>query len=145
MNTTRLDPDKAASVARIAQYCIRNTNEIPDKVITQQIIKEGIRKIHDAAQSSRGRGKYLGHGPWPENALELLPMNGGTIRAITKNLTHEHVVPVRVQAEKLLGLTSDDPLSAYENCIRHYSVDWNHKDQWARYKKVGIYDRIVFA
>lgn len=72
------------------------------RLIAQQMVSEGIRKIHDAAVSFRGKGKYLGHAHWSRKALTLLEGNGGTERGIKDLLSHEHVIPVSFLIKQIL-------------------------------------------
>lgn len=73
-----------------------------------QMIREGIRKLHDTAEHDGRRCKYLGHRHWSSEARELLKKHGGHIRGAKHGLRHEHVVPVK-EVVKLLRLCGSSP------------------------------------
>ena len=164
MTDTELNSAKLRTVAFASRFVASADLSNLDRTIARQMLGEGIRKLHDRAVSFRGQGKFRGHAHWSCTALALLRNNGGTERGIKKLLSHEHVVPVNVVLDILLrnaSATIDD----MEGLIRRFSVvaiitreeeaivskgglknkmpeHWDGNDVWARYKQVGLYERI---
>jgi len=137
-----------------------------DKMLPSQMINVGIRKLHDNAQSPRGKGKYLGHPIWSKKALKILELNDGRISNITKYLSHEHLVPLNIIVNKLLEIPQQAGIDIYKNTIIKFAavviitreeeqlfravklsntmpVDWCGSDVFARYKKVRLFNELV--
>ncbi len=152
-----LKPEKVRTVARVAKFFVDKKSEQTDRIIEQQMVREGIRKIHDAAKSFRGIGKYCGHAHWSVKALELLESNRGRVKGITDDLAHEHVIPVSVLVgDMLFKNPPGTELEKYESQICEFSIvaiitDEEHKklnkmpegwqvgsDPWARYIQAGL-------
>lgn len=168
MLATVLPDSKIAVVAKVAAALIVDWHSLPDKRIAEQLIAEGIRKIHDHAASHRGIGKYRGHAHWSRDALYVLDRSGGALGRARSELTHEHVVPVRTLVGQLVSLGSSATPEACASVIKSRSIvavitkaedallrmhklhntmpsDWDGKDLWARYRVVGLYDSITDA
>jgi hypothetical protein len=164
MNSTQLNSDKLHTIASVVYFATSHQSATLDRIVTAQMIGEGIRKLHDCATSFRGSGKYLGHAHWSRTAIERLKKNGGTERGITNLLSHEHVVPVGVVLDKLLN-NCQKSIADIEELIRCFSVvaivtreeesllseaglrgkmpnNWDGRDVWARYRTAGLYERI---
>jgi len=163
---TSLPNGKVSTFAKIASQMLAQWDYLEDQTIARQMLAEGLRKIHDNATSSRGKGKYLGHSLWSKNALALLGEAKGNVRSISSELAHEHVVPVAVVIDKLLALGKSPDASACEALIRKWSIVaivtraenrllssaglknampdlWDDDDCWARYRAVGLLGSIL--
>ncbi|GIU15226.1 MULTISPECIES: hypothetical protein [unclassified Shewanella] len=139
-----------------------------DSQLTNQVINVAIRKLHDSASSFRGEKKYLGHPGWSNEALAILDAHDGAITRCTSKLRHEHIVPISVVVEKLLSYPKNTPLETFKKIILKYAAvviissdedalfreyklqktmpaNWDGKDVFARYKIVGLYDKIKFT
>lgn len=122
-NHTALKPEKVLTVALIAKFLVDSNFENVDRTLAQQMVVEGVRKIHDAAVSFRGRGKYLGHAHWSRQALKLLADNGGTEKGITDLLSHEHVIPVSYIVNDILFKNPPGTkIEEYQCQIDEYSI-----------------------
>jgi hypothetical protein len=97
-------------------------------------------------------GKYKGCKYWSVKAKESY--------LVDKGLIHEHIVPKRILIDKLLNeipynqqeifnfldvfcigvvVTKDEDRALNNAGLKHKMPDsWDHKDPWARYKKVDI-------
>lgn len=167
MSHTALKREKVLTVARIAKFLVDTEFEESDRLIARQMVREGIRKVHDTAESFRGKGKYLGHAHWSRGALKLLRDNGGIERGITDLLSHEHVVPVSVLVNDILFANPrDTELEEYERQLYEYSVvaivtrrehtklteaklgslmpvGWQETGVWARYIQTELMEEIL--
>lgn len=147
---------------------LRNSDVVMlDETLVRQMVNLGIRKIHDVATSHRGNGKYKGHSVWSKSALSILIKNNGSITGITKYLSHEHVVPLKVVVDKIFITPKNTSIQEYVDIINEWSVvaiiareedlllrafklskgmpeDWDGKDVFARYKVTGLYEELVF-
>jgi hypothetical protein len=100
---------------------LRNSNAVLlDETLVRQMINLGIRKIHDAATSHRGNGKYKGHRAWSQSALSLLVKNNDSVVGITNYLSHEHVVPLKVVVDKIFMTPKDTPIQKYVDIINEW-------------------------
>ena len=164
MNGTHLHSAKLRTVSSIVKFVAVLPIATLDCTIASQMIREGIRKLHDCATSSRGHGKYLGHAHWSRAALKHLEQNGGATSGITKLLAHEHVVPVGIVVSELLKggqkteieieklilrlsvvaiITREEEALLSEAKLRsRMPDDWDGHDIWARYRAVGLYECI---
>lgn len=168
MSRTRLSREKVETLARTASFLVRQWRQLPDTRIAHEMLREGLRKLHDHAKSHRGERKYLGHADWSIAALRELRLAKGDVDKARHKLRHEHVVPVNVVVDLLIGLGRQATPEACEKVIRRYSRvaiitrtedtlfgdanlsnampdNWNGRDLWARYKLVGLHARITDA
>ena len=160
---------KLRSVAIAIKAVVDSDAFNSEETIPMQMINNGIRKLHDNARSSRGKGKYLGHPLWSKNALKYLHDNGASLDGITKYLSHEHLIPLKVVVSDFLcNLQNNAPVELYESTILKYSAvaiitrkedqlfrlaklstsmpdNWDKRDVFSRYKSVGLYDELVEA
>ncbi|MCJ8296367.1 MAG: hypothetical protein MJK15_18370 [Colwellia sp.] len=147
---------------------LRNSNAVfLDETLVRQMINLGIRKIHDVAISHRGNGKYKGHRAWSKSALSLLETNNGSVIGITKYLSHEHVVPLKIVVDKIFIMPKDTSIQEYVDIINEWGVvaiitreedllfrvfklskcmpeSWDGNDYFARYRAVGLFEELVF-
>ena len=166
-NTTALKPEKTLTVSRAAKFFVDSGFEDTDRMLAEQMIREGIRKTHDAAESFRGKGKYLGHAHWSRQALMLLADNGGTEKGITDSLSHEHVIPVSYIVKDILFKNPPGTkIEIYRGQIDEFSVvaivtraehekltnaklgstmpcGWEEIGLWARYIQAELMDDIL--
>jgi hypothetical protein len=163
---THFDSKKLRTIAALAKLCVEHTKKLPDDLTIKQVLTEAIRKLHDHAQSHRGKGKYEGHAHWSRKALQLLTDSGNRLTDIKGKLAHEHVVPVNIVVGKLLALPLTSSIDVFEKIITDFSVvailtkeedallraaklhksmpsNWDHQDPWIRYRNVGLYAEIV--
>lgn len=168
MPRTRLNREKVETLARTASFLVRQWRQLPDTRIAHEMLREGLRKLHDHAKSHRGDKKYLGHADWSRAALRELRLADGDVDKVHHKLRHEHVVPVSVVVDLLVDLGRQATPEACEKVIRRYSRvaiitrnedklfgeahlsnsmpdNWNGRDLWARYKLVGLYAQITDA
>jgi len=147
---------------------LRNSDAVLlDETLVRQMVNLGIRKLHDAASSHRGNGKYKGHSAWSKSALSILIKNNDSMTGITKYLSHEHVVPLKVVVDKIFITPKDTSIQEYVDIINQWGVvaiitreedllfrtfklskgmpeDWDGKDVFARYRTVGLFEELVF-
>jgi len=142
-----------------------------EKTVPMQMINVGIRKLHDNAKSPYGnkKGKYLGHPLWSKDALEHLANNNGSINGITKYLSHEHLIPLKIVVQDFIcTLPRSASAETYEQTILKYAAvaiitreedkkfgiaglnsampsGWDKEDVFARYRKVGLYGFLIEA
>jgi hypothetical protein len=164
--TTRLHKTKLRAVAELARFCVRNPDLLDDKLIPQTL-GIALRKLHDFGESSRGRGKYTGHAYWSRDADAWLQKNGGVDKVIRKQLTHEHVIPVKIVVAELLRLSPQAEIREFEAVIQRLSLvaiitrqedaerlrgvklkdapdpRWFESDRWWRYRKAGLLANII--
>lgn len=163
---TQLDSAKLQTVAAFVKFMkSADAASILDQTIAHQMLREGIRKLHDNATSSRGTGKYLGHTHWSYSALKIVNSKKKIGIDVTSHLSHEHVVPVNVVISKLMSLKATAKIEDIEKVIRDFSIvaiitrgedellrkkglgkkmplDWDHADIWARYRKTELLSQI---
>ena len=168
MPATILPQAKLATVARVAEVLLAQWDRLPDTRVAEQLLAEGIRKIHDSAESHRGRGKYKGHAYWSRQALDLLNQSNGKLGLIRLQLAHEHVVPVREVIRQLRRLGPEVDSNQCVSVIQEWAVvaiitreqdalfakhglqhsmppDWDGQRKWARYEHVGLWQHITDA
>jgi len=168
MSRTRLNQQKISTLAKTASFLVRQWHRLPDTRIAHEILREGLRKLHDCAESHRGDKKYLGHADWSKAALRELRLASGDIEKAKLRLRHEHVVPVKVVVDLMVELGRQATSESCEEVIRRFSrvaiitrdedklfgkahlsnsmpEDWDRRDIWARYKLVGLYGKITNA
>jgi hypothetical protein len=63
---------KTLALATSIQILRNSKVVLLDETLVRQMINHGIRKVHDAASSHRGNGKYKGHSAWSKSALSIL-------------------------------------------------------------------------
>ena len=159
---------KIAVVSKVAAALVADWENLPDKRIATQLIAEGIRKVHDHAESHRGRGKYKGQAHWSRDALKVLSTHQGNVRDASLELSHEHIFPVNELITLLRRVGRNATPEACASIINKYSgvaiitrledelfrtfklrsampLAWDGVDLWARYKAVGLYEHITDA
>ncbi len=168
MPRTRLNSEKLLTLAQTAAFLVKRWRQLPDQHIAHEMLREGVRKLHDNTTSHRGTRKYLGHADWSQNALLVLRRAGGNIDRARNKLRHEHVVPVNVVVDLLIGLGRQASTDSCAKLIRRYSrvaiitraedrllakahlstsmpENWNGHDIWARYRRISLYAHITDA
>ena len=166
MSTARFHPGKLATLSATAAFLVRQWDELSDPQIAHEMLREGLRKLHDHADSHRGPGKYLGHACWSQGALRVLRDANGKRKDYKNSLRHEHVVPARVVVDLLVCLGKSATPDLCAKLIERYAVvaiitrkedlafsanglsnrmpdGWDGQDIWARYKLVGLYEQIA--
>lgn len=122
---TELNEKKLKSLAYVA-WLLRSNDELLrglDHVVVEQMLREGIRKLHDSAICSRGCGKYLGHAHWSRDAEVIVGDHAGRAsRAATAQLRHEHVVPVQIVVRAIWAMGPDATPVDVEQKIRKLSI-----------------------
>lgn len=162
-SSTRLDPEMCKTVAHTAKMFVDSRFVEFDKQIAGDMVMQGIRKIHDRAESKRGKRKYLGHGYWSTSALRVLDAHDGVFNdKATKKLRHEHVIPVKYLLDNFLFANPPGTaLETYQKQLNKFGVvaiitrdesdrldhaglsrsmpsNWEKLGLFARYKMVGL-------
>jgi hypothetical protein len=161
-----LSQEKIATLAIVVKFIVDSGINNFDIHLVRDLIGEGLRKIHDRAESFRGKGKHLGHPYWTKSALRQYELNISLRRNnpnIKKEhgLKHEHVIPIDYVINKiLLSNKSNTPLIEYINQINSYSVvaivtddenkklsnkmpqNWEINGMFARYIEAELLDEI---
>lgn len=158
---TQLDQKKLQTFSEVASYIVKNWESYQDQRIAHEMLREGLRKLHDHATSHRGSGKFLGHSDWSKKALEILSNANGDVNECKGSLRHEHVVPVSVVVDLLVALSPEVTPKKCEDLIQNFSIvaiitrvedrklsgaglarnmpaNWDRADVWARYEEAGL-------
>ena len=153
------------SLALLMKHFVDSGPAIFDQDLAATLLNVGIRKLHDRATSPRGRGKYKGHPVWSKQALRVLEDHGNSLNKATRDLAHEHVIPLNYLIRTIVLAT---PKNSPVEIFRSHIVDlaavviltreqdiflreaglasrmpkgWRPGDDlWARYRAVGLYE-----
>jgi hypothetical protein len=162
MLRTRFPETRLQTLAAISALIVRDRVALRNESVGRELLREGLRKLHDHAILGRRRGKYLGHAYWTRQAIQVYISAGKDLRVAASSLRHEHAVPANVVIERMLSLGDAATTEACARIITRFSRvaiitreqdnilqqnqvarrmpdDWNGTDVWARYRKAGIY------
>ncbi|WP_070962898.1 hypothetical protein [Vibrio sonorensis] len=157
----KLEAVAASAKALVDAGLVENT-KLRETTIPTRMLNIALRKLHDTGSSSRGTGKFEGHPLWSKEAEKIAAQLNYKKGKYRKYLAHEHMVPVNVVCDKLLGIEKDKPLDDFYKVIREFSAvaivskeedklldkfkndmpDKWKSDVFARYRAVGLFDSL---
>jgi hypothetical protein len=163
MPGTTFKPEKLTTLADIAAYLAMNWDALDDPQIAREMLREGLRKLHDHATFGRGKGKFLGHPNWSKDALHILRKSDLKINEAKSQLRHEHVVPVDDVVRMLIAQGKAATKESCQEIIQKFSLvaiitrdedrlltrsnnaleSWDSADLWSRYKAIELYENMT--